>query len=72
MGKRHLKDVLVGIRKRLIEVLSISGIAIIVVFILFAWLPFIPAILAEHAPEPIKSILEWIADFGSRISHFQP
>ena len=46
MGKRHLKDVLVGIRKRLIEVLSISG--------------------------PIKSILEWIADFGIRISWFQP
>jgi hypothetical protein len=71
MGKKR-DSVLIGARKGIIEVLSIFVITVFVIFIFFAWLPFIPAILAEYTPEPIKSILEWIADFGSRISHFLP
>ncbi len=61
-----------GVRKRIVNILSIFAVTIIVIFIFFSWLAFIPAFLAEYSPEPIKSILEWIADFGSRISHFQP
>lgn len=58
--------------KGVMKALSIFVITVLMIFIIFSWLAFIPAILAEYAPEPIKSILEWIADFGSRISHFLP
>ena len=59
-------------KQSIINGLSIIAITLVVIFIIFACLPFIPNTLAEYIPEPIKSILELIADFGARISHFLP
>lgn len=60
------------LKENIKEKIAIMAIAIFVILLFFLWLPFVPAFLAEYCPEPIKSVLEWIADYGGSISWFQP
>jgi|TARA_B100001964_G_scaffold79812_1_gene90112 hypothetical protein len=61
-----------NIKDWVVEKLAIIGISFAMFLIICLIMPFIPHILADLSPEPLKSFFEWIVDYGVAISWFQP